>query len=106
MFLIPKMGIIGACLSSSIAEILGFTIQLYFSRNYISLRKLFGNTSCYLLSGTVMWLFLWNLKGYFTSTLISLIILVMIGLSIYVITTFILLKFKTRKSIIALFRVD
>lgn len=106
MFLIPKMGIIGACLSSSIAEILGFTIQLYFSRNYISLRKLFGNTVCYLLSGTVMWLFLWNLKRYFTSTLISLIILVMIGLSIYAITTFILLKVKTRKSIIELFRVD
>ena len=53
-----------------------------------------------------MWLFLWNLKGYFTATLISLIILVIIGLSIYAIATFILLKFKTRKSIIALFRVD
>jgi len=90
LILLPKLGYKGACVSTLIAEIIGVVIQVYYVRKELDVRKMFEPYFKLLLSGIFM-LFVVRIVGNLNGIgILTLIIQIISGISVYMTLIFIL----------------
>lgn len=93
--LAPLIGIYGVCISSVVAETLGFMIQVIYVRKYLNLKRLFSNMPIYIIAGIIMYVLIGRFAQMVSSSLISIILVAITGAVIYTIISVSAMKLKT-----------
>lgn len=90
--LIPKLGALGAVISSLIGEIIIFFVQLYYLSKSINIRELFSDTYKFLISSTFMFIICFNIQSLIVDkdNLVKILITVIIGAVSYLIFVWLL----------------
>ena len=83
LFLIALWGAKGATIATDISELTVTAVQLYYIKNTISRRKLFGNVWKYILSGAIMFIVVYRLALIINMTVVNLIVEVIVGIIVY-----------------------
>ncbi|ABJ67663.1 oligosaccharide flippase family protein [Pediococcus pentosaceus] len=81
--LIYSMGVMGATIATVASEITSTSLQLYFIRRQINIRKLFQGFWKYLLAGLVMFLVVRFLNDLLRMTFLLLLVEVLAGVIVY-----------------------
>lgn len=81
--LIYSMGVMGATIATVASEITSTSLQLYFIRRQISIRKLFQGFWKYLLAGIIMFLVVRFLNNLLNMTFLLLLVEVLAGAIVY-----------------------
>lgn len=81
--LIYSMGVMGATIATVASEITSTSLQLYFIRRQINIRKLFQGFWKYLLAGIVMFLVVRFLNNLLNMTFLLLLVEVLAGAIVY-----------------------
>lgn len=81
--LIYFWGLVGAMLATVISEICVTSYQLWTIRKNVSYRKLFQNFWKYLLSGVVMFVPIFKINNMVSSTIVSILLEVVLGIVVY-----------------------
>lgn len=82
---IPKIGVYGAVIGTTIAEIFGLTFELMLCRKYLKISRFFMVGFPFLVIGFVMFFCIRMIASVVESNLCGLLIQIMIGTMIYVI---------------------
>lgn len=85
IFLIPKYKSYGAAFATIFAELIITCIMFYFARKDINIKKLFCSCCKYLLSGIVMFICIFLVTLYLSSSIINTIVIILLGCFIYLI---------------------
>ena len=85
LFLIEAYGANGAALASAISEFIVTAVQLYFIRNTIRRRELFGNMWKYLLSGGLMFIVVYRVNSLVKMNFGNLIMQILVGTVVYMV---------------------
>lgn len=83
ILLISLYSAIGAAIATVISELVITTVQLYFMRDKIVIKKIFNGIWKYILSGLIMYIVVKWINFHFTFTIISFIVEVAIGVVVY-----------------------
>jgi len=83
LFLIALWGAKGATIATDISELTVTAVQLYYIKNTISRRKLFGNVWKYILSGAIMFIVVYRLALIINMTVVNLVVEVIVGIIVY-----------------------
>lgn len=89
IILVPTYGYLGAAITTSISYIIYFFISIAISEKYLQWKIPFKTVLNAILCSVLMGLILLAVKHYFIPSMISLIILVMLGALIYVILIYV-----------------
>jgi O-antigen/teichoic acid export membrane protein len=77
LFLIPRYGVVGASISTFIAEFIAISLQIYFLRDYFKGKKLFGYSYQYMIAGIcmagVVLIIIKNVQGTFLQVSLSIV---------------------------------
>lgn len=84
IILIPKYGAIGASINTVLAEIVMTGIQLFVVRNEINLKEFLNDGISFYIIGLCMFLILTYISKFMSISIISLIILIILGIIIYI----------------------
>lgn len=81
LILIPRVGVFGAAIASIVAETIGTAIQIIYciSKKQLNAKQIFVPCWKYLLSGSIMLLFVETLKTKFSGGIVSLCVLICTG---------------------------
>lgn len=85
LFLIEAYGANGAALASAISEFIVTAVQLYFIRNTIRRRELFGSMWKYLLSGGLMFIVVYRVNSLVKMNFGNLIMQILVGTVVYMV---------------------
>ena len=85
LLLIPIFGAIGAAIASVVAEIIGVSIQLIYCslKKQLSLKMVFVPAWRYVIAGMIMFFVTLCLKHYLTTSVLSLMVLICVGVATY-----------------------
>ena len=83
LFLIALWGAKGATIATDISELTVTAVQLYYIKNTISRRKLFGNVWKYIFSGAIMFIVVYRLALIINMTVVNLVVEVIVGIIVY-----------------------
>ena len=83
LLLIPDLKSIGAAIASLIAEIVITSVQLFYVRKELSIRKIVVSAFNYVISGSIMLLTISVIGNGFMSTILNTVILVICGGIVY-----------------------
>ncbi|HFI0085413.1 TPA: oligosaccharide flippase family protein [Streptococcus suis] len=103
ILLIPYIGIYGAVIGTTSAELFGFVFQLLTCRKYINIKDLFYLTIPFVAFGAIMFVVILVMKTLFNTTLI---INVMIGAVIYCLQVIVFLLRTNREMVFSLIRIN
>ena len=90
LILIPKYAAIGATISSVFAELVGVCVEIYFIRDVINIKSAFLLSKKYFIAAIIMLVGLMAIDSFFLSSMMSTAILVIIGITIYMLVLIIL----------------
>lgn len=90
LVLIYLWGARGAALTTDVSEFVVTSVQLFYIRDTISRRKLFGAVWKYLLAGLVMFLVVYRIANTIRMNVLNLILEVLLGVVVYAIGIFLL----------------
>ena len=93
LIMIPEFGAFGAVVGTLCSEVVLMSIQLFYVRKELPLKKYFQNCWMFILIGMVMYGVVYTAKKRFDGTVLSLIVLVLIGGVIYCCLTWLYLSF-------------
>jgi len=88
--LIPAMKARGACLATLISEMSILTLQLYYTRHYIDVLKIFKNSQKHIAAGSVMFIISSLIKAQISSINLQLLILIPVSAVIYLLVLLLL----------------
>lgn len=97
LIMIPKVGAFGAVVGTICSEIVLMSIQLFYVHKELPLKQYCQNCYVFVFSGMVMYVVVYALKKKFSSTILSLFVLVMIGGAIYCCLTGLYLYFSKNR---------
>ena len=89
---IPKFGAFGAVVGTLCSEVVLMSIQLFYVRKELPLKKYFQNCWMFIFIGMVMYGVVYTAKKRLDGTVLSLIVLVLIGGVIYCCLTWLYLS--------------
>ncbi|WP_268732040.1 flippase [Streptococcus gallolyticus] len=90
LILIPKLGSVGAAITSVIGELTIATVQLLFVKKYIKLKVIFGDFYKFLLSGLLMLIICLLVGNTIDNDYLNILVQVFCGGATYLISLFIL----------------
>lgn len=93
LIMIPKFGAFGAVVGTLCSEIVLMSIQLFYVRKELTLKKYCQNCCVFVFIGMVMYGVVYIVKKQLDCTAISLIVLVLIGGAVYCCLTWLYLSF-------------
>lgn len=82
---IPKIGVLGACISSIIAECSVFAISFFFARKYLNLKEILKDNIVPLVTSVLMYLMILAIHLININTVVRLIIEVSSGVVLYLV---------------------
>lgn len=91
--LIPKFGAFGAVIGTLCSEVVLMSIQLFYVRKELPLKKYFLNNYLFICIGVIMFSMIHIIKKRFDNSILSLMILVFIGGGLYCTLTWLYLLF-------------
>lgn len=105
LILIPLLGSLGAVIGTLCSEILLMSIQLFYVRKELPLKKYIKNGWIFLIFGIIMYISINIVKQKLDTSLKSLIVLILFGISIYFVL-FIIYIIKTKNNIVKVMKND
>ena len=90
LILIPKYNAIGAIISSVIAEVTIFVIQIIYVKDIISCKSIFAKSHKNIFAGFIMFVVVYFLGTKMSLTIVTSFIQIFVGTVIYIILTYIL----------------
>lgn len=97
LVLISKYKSVGACISTIICETLILVIQLYYLRNEIHISEILQQSRRYVLSSLVMYVACYFVRRKFAYGIVSVILQVIVGASVYMAMLIIINNMNKRK---------
>lgn len=105
LILIPLLGALGAVIGTLCSEILLMSIQLFYVRKELPLKKYIKNGWIFFIFGIIMYISINIVKQKLDTSLKSLIVLILFGISIYFVL-FIIYIIKTKNNIVKVMKND
>lgn len=103
MILIPALFSYGAAIASVIAELLAFSVMMYFLKNKISMRYIIRNNWKPCVAALVMFIIVYSTSWLLESTIVNTCVLIVEGIVVYVLMT-LCLKCKTTRELMKIIR--
>lgn len=94
--LVPWLGVIGICIASVIAEVVGFGMQVYYVRRYFQLKRIFCMVPVFFISGAMMLIINMFIKHFLNPSFLSVVILAVSGCIVYFLIVYALLHVKQK----------
>lgn len=100
LILIPSLGVFGAIIGTTVAELFGMVYQIICSRKMYSVKNLLKNLIPFLIAGAVMYIAVFFLDKYTPITFVWLIVEIVLGVVVYTLCTAILMLvyYKDKKN--------
>ena len=83
MILIPRIGAVGAGISSVLAELTVTSIQLYLAKEFISIKKIFRMLKNYLIMGMIMGVCVVGVNTLVKNKILNLLVGILVGVVVY-----------------------